>query len=1132
MNDPPGNREQEQQEDEVEEHHRVISDTESTSAVVEEEAQQQATTTAASSQPQEQAEELPPNGPLETMSRDSLHHHQQQHQQQEEEKQYKDVAEASTELQHNNRTRQEEDASSTTAATAAPFSSVQHQEGLLNLQPHSDPQSTDQGEQKSRAPPPPPLDTTANNSNRATGTHSATTTTTAPIPPPFPRHFFPEGAAAVVPPGIHMPHMSLPAAPPFLTPPPYTPPAFPMSPAAPPSHHWMMGIPPPAVAAASSTSGPFPPSPPAVALQQYYELQMRDHAAAYANAAAAWTALQHQQQQQQQQQLSYQGGPPPSSFPFFGTSPVHFGAWNPTSPPVMLGQDPYHSVSPTALSHPSDANGTFYYAHPGMGTVPPPTNTAAAATERGSSLVTTQKEKDKANSAAHRQENGDHYDNDNAECDENHTGNDHDDEESPSQQHKLRRGSSTFAAPGIPSSRRKRTHTRPPSEVAVSYSGKVRRRLRSDGDSSSSGGSSWGWTSNTGANRGQTNYNNHPNSNNNNNSSNNNAMYNHHKSRSGSSSRRKHPKKARSDATILGKTALPALYEWCSKRQLEPQFEPQFAGSRTASQYHFTVTIQLEDRIICESGNGSNKITAKQMAARKALQRLVPGIVFDPATGILVELNASSADDLAHLAKQLAIGQGEEEAATNAATAVALNDASKKRSSSSSSAPPKRTLDVYPGTSTTTSEDEESTYVGASVCTSLLVAIIQLDPTLPENPTYSYTFDATARTYPNAHLRRKVASSNRVIHVNRGPTTCLARLPQIQADGTRRTLEAQGTGSNKRESRQNASAQLLALLFPDCQDMVEVKAAAEAAREQLVKARANKRPSGRSGEAGQAAVAPKPSRLTQWRLDWQETADTMPVVVPQILSIPVDASPETSARRDSRLRQVEAQVDRALQRLKDEHESLPPELTEDDVGRTILRRAGPEDLPRIRKLLDERSASDDELSSRWWSTSSFALLLCRAIAALEDPPLGCAVLTLGFDMEKGKVLRVAQIGNEPHLPRERLLECLQTFAVCMNATLVVPTRKHEDEQEQQQRTGVVVETTPVRSIRSLLASWVVASPVPLPPTATASSSSRWREWPLQSVQEEEESEGASSMERRKASSQRASTKPSKRTRRL
>jgi hypothetical protein len=224
---------------------------------------------------------------------------------------------------------------------------------------------------------------------------------------------------------------------------------------------------------------------------------------------------------------------------------------------------------------------------------------------------------------------------------------------------------------------------------------------------------------------------------------------------------------------------------------------------------------------------------------------------------------------------------------------------------------------------------------------------------------------------------------------------------------------------------------------------------------------------------------------------------------------------DTQARQQSRLTQIDAMVDRVLQ--QDEDESLPVKLTEDDVGRTILRRAGPEDLPHIRKLLREWDVRDEELTARLWSTSSFVLLLCRAIATFQSP-LGCAVLTLGFDLTKGKTLRVAQIANAPHLPVERLMECLQTFAMGMEASLVSPTA------------GPAVPCMlSTATLRSLL-DFQVRPPAEAPPMAAAAASTTFqRDWPLQSVQEEEESEGASSIERR---SKAQASKPSKRSRRL
>eukprot|EP00977_Amphora_coffeiformis_P029246 scaffold39596_cov191-Amphora_coffeaeformis.AAC.1 len=616
----------------------------------------------------------------------------------------------------------------------------------------------------------------------------------------------------------------------------------------------------------------------------------------------------------------------------------------------------------------------------------------------------------------------------------------------------------------------------------INNNNKVRRRLRSDNDSSSSGSSSFTTLSASGT---RQHHHHHQQQN-----------HNHHHHHHRHSSK----KKKLTDVGLLGKSAVKALHEWCDKRYYQPIFWttestnttpnattlPKQAessaesggsgggsGSTGVRWFDITVVLEHDPTTILGRGKGTTKYAAKQLAARRALQRLVPGAVFDEGTGILMSLNnannnstspatttaagrggatsspatwnvpqdaqhaATSADhhkndepeDLAHLAKQLAI---QEKDTTNS------NNNNGRRSSHH---PPKRTLDVYPGTSTTSEDDDcNDTYYstrGDSVCTSLLFAMHQIDNDLPESPEYSYAVDP-------AWARRKVSAKTHYT-VQRPPNTCTARLQKRQADGSTIVLEAVGVGANKREARHVASARLLALLFPECSTMMEVKAAAEATREQY----ARSRHTGRGKKPPPSSSVERSSN--RWTAMRKALEDTNFSDVARerfrkhVLSDSLaagSAEVDTEVRQSSRLRQVEVEVDQALQRLKDEHESLPEELTEDNVGRTCLRRAGPEDLLRIRKLLfpdNLPSVSDENLTRRLWSTSSFVLVLCRAIAALEDPPLGCAVLTLGFEMAKGKVLRVAQIGNELHLPRERLVECLQTFAVCMNATLVAGT---------------------------------------------------------------------------------------------
>jgi hypothetical protein len=169
-----------------------------------------------------------------------------------------------------------------------------------------------------------------------------------------------------------------------------------------------------------------------------------------------------------------------------------------------------------------------------------------------------------------------------------------------------------------------------------------------------------------------------------------------------------------------------------------------------------------------------------------------------------------------------------------------------------------------------------------------------------------------------------------------------------------------------------------------------------------------------------------------------------------------DDSLSGSKRQLSRQCQLKEKVDNVLQLLNehdDEGRSLPEELTVDDVGRTVLRRANGEDLAWVDNLFGSSKSSkqssvglrplsilnSDKGSAspahRMWSSSTIILLLCRAIAPHEEPPLGCAVLTLGFSMQKGKVLRLAEIASEPHLPRERFIECLLSFANCMKCYL-------------------------------------------------------------------------------------------------
>jgi hypothetical protein len=319
-------------------------------------------------------------------------------------------------------------------------------------------------------------------------------------------------------------------------------------------------------------------------------------------------------------------------------------------------------------------------------------------------------------------------------------------------------------------------------------------------------------------------------------------------------------------------------------------------------------------------------------------------------------------------------------------------------------------------------------------------------------------------------------------------------------------LQAIGVGGTKREARHVASAGLLKCLFPECKDMAQVKVAAMAARERYDLSKALK-----------SAAQKIESRRELNRLVNSSTAgginddDGIGDLASLALAIPTDPplpaqvlkelqtlldghhgpmdTTVPAVRQASRQKQLYAFVDMALQSLNERDEEgrcLPEELTADDVGRTVLRRAEPEDLPRIVKLLStshgnhrmknnisgtaamltllgpvsvlaEGSAfvenyivpdddGDDDTvdtgriiseAGRAWSCCTVVLLLCRAITAYEDPPLGCAVLTYSFSMQQGKLFRVAHLAAEPHLPRERFYECLQDFCHFAKCTLHV-----------------------------------------------------------------------------------------------
>jgi hypothetical protein len=132
------------------------------------------------------------------------------------------------------------------------------------------------------------------------------------------------------------------------------------------------------------------------------------------------------------------------------------------------------------------------------------------------------------------------------------------------------------------------------------------------------------------------------------------------------------------------------------------------------------------------------------------------------------------------------------------------------------------------------------------------------------------------------------------------------------------------------------------------------------------------------------------------------------------------------------------------------------------------------------------------------------------------------VLTLGFSMERGRVLRLAEIASETHLPRERFVECLEGFSSCMHCGL---------ELEREKKTGKRFTTD---DLKAIVESYVSTdsgkhgdSKVAAASKDPTSESIKRVSSPLQSVREESEVSDSSGVEHHNT---KRSSKPSKRSR--
>lgn len=695
-------------------------------------------------------------------------------------------------------------------------------------------------------------------------------------------------------------------------------------------------------------------------------------------------------------------------------------------------------------------------------------------------------------------------------------------------------------------------------------------------------------------------------------------------------------------------------------------------------------------------GRGGTKAAAKQDSSRKALAALVPGVVFDP-NGILISIGGgsrsqpTSLEELApHLASQLAIGGNtrarpsspDPSEDSSISTAVSMtkmtigsaNDGEgvisggpiptkfgcSKRPSSGTLSTLNATgaigrgqlsSNIYPCASTTSGvssasdvdddKDENAYYAsrGASVCSVLLNAMVQIDDRIREPPSYSINICPIKNVAPedttsaDAGLKRSGGEYTAGVAVHRPPFQCTAALTlyfskrdagekndsnilqcwespleylQKKHSGTPRLycsfspeprrkrkdshggdttssasqsptrsqrhcfggdhaehgdvivkrgdddeeliaykLESIGTGSTKREAKHKASAQMLSMLFPECSSLVEVKAAAEAARETYAKNRAvtskrMKRSNGENSdfdEKGHPSECKEPLSSSSQHTKEVNFFDSniisqflpidgeipMPsVVINRIksltgvgaidgsniqgnaakikmgqsfgdnvsvaslsLSDPIEELKQCGIEDDQensffnfelafdRQRRFQNDVDSVLLNIRDAVDNN--ETSDEDYSKFVLHRAKPEDCDCVHALLDKHkkrhhSPGDSDIilkgplgllgakspgsgaidniapydsshckfekASNLWGTSAIILLLSRVVAAHDEPPLGCAILILGFSLEEGRTLSICDIAHETHLPRERFLECLSQFAYKMNCKLV------------------------------------------------------------------------------------------------
>ena len=453
------------------------------------------------------------------------------------------------------------------------------------------------------------------------------------------------------------------------------------------------------------------------------------------------------------------------------------------------------------------------------------------------------------------------------------------------------------------------------------------------------------------------------------------------------------------------------------------------------------------------TGYGVQKSQAKHDASVRALHYLFPGIEFE--NGLLAKIPEIDLESATSVVPSKAIDQEILQVANSMASGLGQSASTTAPTDNSLMSLVEQQLAIGRGDGDDTSSDEESYNDFQNSAdkweTTLLYQIVQLDPRFEEAPIYTYTLKDRARaTAPTARCHHQCTVELRVL-------VSPERSPESTMFGRDYILKSQGSGYSKRSAKHSADAKMLLLLFPHCSGMKEVKAAAESA---IAKRRNDLSSLERIGSLQTspfkfATACSNSQNLpdyleTRMQMIFGQATDSCRVGNKPMKRRAEDDSFETDVNTRltmmaSRRQQLEEKVNAALQKLNDHDEEGRLRLS-DDVGKTILRTAQiPGDVHWLQSLLKKplrKGNSTDQLHRSIFGHEkdtvpgmTIALLLCRAIDPYDDPPLGCAVLSIGFSLEKGKLLRIADISSEDHLPKERFLECLESFASYMDCVL-------------------------------------------------------------------------------------------------